>query len=67
MTTWPPGRVAAMIFGSAAVSLSPIPSRAPNAASASVAAWNRVMTAAISCIDMGPLLVRRIALSGGGG
>jgi hypothetical protein len=28
------------------------------AASASVVAWNRVMTAVISCIDMGPLLVR---------
>jgi hypothetical protein len=27
-------------------------------ASASVAAWNRVMTAVISGIDMGPLLVR---------
>jgi hypothetical protein len=40
------------------VSASPMPSRAPSAASASVAAWNRVMTAVISCIDMGPLLVR---------
>src|SRR5690348_18062787 len=71
MPTWPPVTPAAASTSSRAASISGataspslIPSRAPSAASASVAAWNRLMTAVTSCIDMGPLLVRRISALG---